>query len=65
MANAIQSIKTYLWDSYGEMRKVAWPSREQVINYSIIVLALSLGMGIFFLILDYGLNLGITQLITK
>ena len=59
------SIKNYFLASYGEMKKVTWPTREQTINYSLLVVGLSIGLAAFFAVLDYALNLGITTLITK
>lgn len=59
----MNKLITYLRDSVGEMRKVTWPTKKQVINYSIVVITMSLGVAIFFGILDYVLNLGLTQII--
>jgi preprotein translocase SecE subunit len=47
------------------MRKVTWPTKEQTINYSILVIALSVGLALFFALLDYAFNSGITFLISK
>lgn len=59
------ALKNYLVGSYAEMKKVSWPTREQTINYSMLVIALSLGLAVFFGVLDYFLNLGITTLLTR
>lgn len=59
------SLKTYLIGSYAEMKKVSWPTRQQTINYSLLVIGLSLGMAVFFAVLDYAFNFGITKLITR
>ena len=61
----ISSIKNYFLGSYAEMKKVTWPTKQQTINYSLLVIGLSVGLAIFFAALDYIFNLGITKLITK
>jgi len=38
----------------GELRKVAWPSRPEVINYSIIVLVAVILLTAYVAVLDYG-----------
>ncbi|MSU75608.1 MAG: preprotein translocase subunit SecE [Candidatus Magasanikbacteria bacterium] len=63
--NIVASIKNYLIGSYAEMKKVTWPTKQQTINYSLLVIGLSIGMAVFFAVLDYVFNLGITTLITK
>ncbi len=47
------------------MKKVAWPTKSQTINYSVMVIALSVGMALFFGLLDYIFNLGITTFFLK
>ena len=47
------------------MKKVVWPSKKQTINYSLIVVALSLGMAIFFGVLDYAFNIGLEKIIRR
>ena len=63
--NIVNSAKNYFVGSFTEMKKVTWPTREQTINYSILVVALSLGLAIFFAALDYGFSTGITALISR
>lgn len=47
------SFIDYLRDTKGELRHVTWPTRRQTINYTIIVLLISIGTGIFLGVLDY------------
>jgi len=57
--------KDYFLGSYAEMKKVTWPTKQQTINYSLLVILLSIGMAVFFAVLDYGFSLGIEKLLTK
>ncbi|MEK7680477.1 MAG: preprotein translocase subunit SecE [Patescibacteria group bacterium] len=59
------AIKNYLIGSYHEMRKVSWPTKKQTINYSTLVIGLSIGMALFLGLLDYIFNLGITEMFIK
>ena len=56
----LNAIKNYFVGAYQEMRKVTWPTKSQTINYSVMVIALSVGLALFFSLLDYVFNLGIT-----
>ncbi len=60
---AINVIKEYFVGSYRELKKVTWPSKKQTINYSILVVALSVGTAIFFSILDYIFDIIFKQII--
>jgi preprotein translocase subunit SecE len=53
MITAVQKLKNYFISSTREMKKVTWPTKKQTINYTIIVVALSVGIMLFFAILDY------------
>jgi preprotein translocase subunit SecE len=46
--------RQFLKEVRGELRKVAWPTRAEVINYSIIVLIAVLVMMAFIALVDYG-----------
>lgn len=61
----IEAIKNYFLGSYAEMKKVTWPTKQQTINYSLLVIGLSLGLAFFFALLDYIFSMGIEKIITK
>ena len=44
----------FLREVRGELRKVAWPTRAEVVNYSIIVLAALVVLTAYVAALDYG-----------
>ncbi len=60
-----EATKNYFIGSYAEMKKVTWPTKQQTINYSLIVIGLSAAIAIFFSALDYVFNLGIQTLINR
>lgn len=43
----------YLRDTKAELRHVTWPTKSEAINYTIIVLAISIGTGVFLGFLDF------------
>ena len=53
----------YLRDTRAELRHVSWPTRAQTINYTIIVLAISIGTGLFLGLLDFVFSLGLKNFI--
>jgi preprotein translocase subunit SecE len=53
----------FFQDSQVELRKVIWPTQQETMQTSLLVLAFTLAMGVFFLIVDTVL-LKITQLLT-
>ena len=46
----------FLREVRGELRKVAWPTRSEVINYSIIVLVAVVVLTSFIALVDYGVS---------
>ncbi|MBI2037971.1 MAG: preprotein translocase subunit SecE [Candidatus Magasanikbacteria bacterium] len=59
------AIKNYFVGSYQEMKKVNWPTKSQTINYSLLVIGMSVGMALFLGLLDYIFNGAITNLFLK
>lgn len=55
--NIFTKIVQYLKDSVTELRKVVWPTKKQTINYSLIVIAMAIGVAVFFAVLDNIFNL--------
>ena len=47
----------------GELRKVAWPTRAEVINYSIIVLITMIVLGLLIFGLDLVFGEGVLRLL--
>lgn len=48
---------TFLKEVQAELSKVVWPTREQTIRYSILVIAVAVVVGLALGGLDYGLTL--------
>lgn len=57
--NFIKKIVSYISESISELKKVTWPTKNQILNYTLAVLAMSIGMAVFFALLDYIFNLGL------
>lgn len=45
-------IRRYFDEVWSELRKVSWPTREQVRNLTVLVFAISLVVGIYISFLD-------------
>jgi preprotein translocase subunit SecE len=54
--------REFLKEVRGELRKVAWPTRAEVINYSLIVLVAIVVMTSFIALVDYGVSEFVLQL---
>ncbi len=55
----------FLREVRGELRKVAWPTRAEVINYSIIVLVAVVLLTAYVAALDYGFGDVILKLFSR
>ena len=49
----IERIRRYLQESYSELKKVTWPTRDQVRNLTVLVFAISAVMGVFISFWDF------------
>ena len=45
-------IRRYLNEVLSELRKVSWPTRDQVRNLTVLVFAISFVVGIYITVLD-------------
>ncbi|MFA6215193.1 MAG: preprotein translocase subunit SecE [Patescibacteria group bacterium] len=50
-------IVNYLKESQRELKKVVWPSKKEVIQHTLLVIGISLGVALFLSVADYFLNL--------
>ncbi len=46
-------IRRFYRETTGELRKVTWPTREEAINLTVIVIAVTFGMSAFLGIVDF------------
>lgn len=53
----------YFKESKEELRKVTWPSKQEIYKYTLVVIVLSLIIAGFFGGFDWLLNLGLEKLI--
>ena len=59
----LTGIRRYLIESWSELKKVAWPTRETVIRLTILVVAVSFGVGVYIFVLDRIFNTLVDQVI--
>ncbi|MBI5022704.1 MAG: preprotein translocase subunit SecE [Candidatus Magasanikbacteria bacterium] len=63
--NILNKVTEYFRTSQIELKKVVWPSKKETTRYSLIVIGMSLSVAIFFGVLDFIFNLGLTKLISR
>jgi preprotein translocase subunit SecE len=59
----MSKISDYIRESIAELKKVTWPNKKQTTNYTLLIVAISLGLALFIGVIDYLLQLGIQQVI--
>lgn len=47
------AIQRFYRETVGELRKVSWPSRQEAINLTIVVIIVTFGMSAFLGIVDF------------
>lgn len=63
--NLIDRSRNYFHASKEELFAVTWPSREDIIRYTGLVIVTVIAFGIFFSALDFVINAGIQALIAS
>jgi preprotein translocase subunit SecE len=61
----MKKVTQFLREAYAEMKKVSWPSREQTIQYTTLVIIISLSVALFLGVLDYMFGSFIKDVIIK
>jgi len=49
----ITRIRVFFQEAWSELKKVAWPTRTQVRNLTILVFVISAVVGLYITVLDY------------
>jgi preprotein translocase subunit SecE len=60
----VTRIRRYFDEVWSELRKVSWPTREQVRNLTVLVFAISFVVGVYITVLDSVFQ-GVIGLIAK
>jgi preprotein translocase subunit SecE len=61
----MNKLKNYIKTSIEEMKKVTWPTKKETTNYTILVIALSLGVALYLGLLDFAFTKGFELLISR
>jgi len=61
----MEKVINFLKDVKIELSKVSWPTREQTIQYTLVVLGLSLAVALFLGGVDFVLQFGLNRFILK
>ena len=59
----ISGLRGYMSDAWSELKKVAWPTRQTVINLTLIVIAVSVAVGAYIAVLDVLLKGAVDQVL--
>jgi preprotein translocase subunit SecE len=58
-------LTEYVKETKGEMKHVTWPTRSQAINYTLLVIGISVVVGIILSVADYAFSIGVEKIILK
>ena len=59
----LTGLRRYLVESWAELKKVAWPTRETVVRLTLLVLGVSVAIGVYIYVLDRIFNTLVDQVI--
>jgi len=63
--NILEKIQVFLKEVYVELRKTNWLSRNEILRYTILVLAVTIVVAAFLGGLDYGFSTVIQKFIVQ
>ncbi len=58
----MKKIKVFILESYGELKKVVWPSRDSVLSSARVVIVSTIVFALFFGLVDFLLSRGLLSL---
>ncbi len=53
----------YIKEVRGELKHVSWPTRAQIIAYSVVVISISLAVAVYLGLLDYAFSAVLKRII--
>jgi preprotein translocase subunit SecE len=58
----VNRIRRFVEESWSELKKVTWPTREQVRNLTVLVFVISGAVGLFIAVFDIAFDLVIQRI---
>jgi preprotein translocase subunit SecE len=59
----LTGLRRYFTESWAELKKVAWPTRETVVRLTLLVIAVSIAVGVYIFVLDSIFNTLVDQVL--
>ncbi|MFD0694307.1 preprotein translocase subunit SecE [Paenibacillus sp. GCM10027628] len=56
MKQSFGSTFSFFTDSWSELKKVKWPSRKEMITYTLVVIGTVAFVAVYFFVLDLGIS---------
>lgn len=56
MAGTVKRTGQFLRDVVKELKRVSWPTRKELVRYSLVVVATVIFMSVFFGVVDLGIS---------
>ncbi|MFD1178905.1 preprotein translocase subunit SecE [Paenibacillus puldeungensis] len=63
MKRSFKSMFSFFSESWAELKKVRWPNRKELTNYTLIVLGTITVVAIYFWVLDIGISAAVEAII--
>ena len=58
----MERIRRFIDEAWSELKKVSWPTREQVRNLTVLVFVVSLAVGLYITVFDFVFFQAVQQL---
>ncbi len=57
-------VVNYIQSSIAELRKVTWPTRQETLTHTGLVIGITVSVAVLFTVLDAAMNYGLEALLT-
>ncbi|MDD4412392.1 MAG: preprotein translocase subunit SecE [Patescibacteria group bacterium] len=61
----MNKLVNYFKEAFHELKKITWPTKKETLNYTILVIAVSIGVAAFLGGLDWVFAKGVEYLINR
>jgi preprotein translocase subunit SecE len=59
----VSRLRRFIDEAWSELKKVSWPTREQVRNLTVLVFVVSFAVGVYITVLDFGFSQIVARLV--